>query len=43
MVSHEISQFLHKERHRMPGSTTTPGWAGARIWRAFPYCLPLPA
>jgi hypothetical protein len=25
----EISRFPHKERPHMPGSPTTPGWAGA--------------
>jgi hypothetical protein len=26
----EISRFPHKERPHMPGSPTTPGWAGTR-------------
>ena len=26
----EISRFPHKERPHMPGSSTTPGWAGTR-------------
>src|SRR3954465_13597584 len=26
----EISRFPHKERPHMPGSPTTPGWAGSR-------------
>jgi hypothetical protein len=30
VVSREISQFPYKELLRMPGSTTTPGRAGAR-------------
>jgi hypothetical protein len=35
-----ISRFPYKERPHMPGSSTTPGRQGARVYRARPCCLP---